>query len=281
MTRLFGVLLGTFLAAAPVVAKDASATRLELLAQQIRRAYVIAKSTCLVMSGTQAQQHSEVAFMESFEFQDIMTGLIEGDSARGLTPEENADLRGDLEEIQAYALGLTKSASQVVSGDFHTVPVGLILTRNQGVARQLKDTLLAATQRYSPPDQSDEIRNAIYQLELQRALVEELLRDICYARLNIGPPTLGAQMSEKISQFENINASLVKGNAALGVGKAPNASIKIALGQAASKWISLRALLETAVRGETQDVRDVELASVIGNTMSAKLTKLIVAYGKI
>lgn len=281
MTRFFGTILVMFLAAAPVVAQDASATRLELLAQQMRRAYVIAKSTCLVMSGTQVQQHSEAAFIESVEFQDIMTGLIEGDSARGLNPEENPKLRVDLVEIQTYALGLTVSASQVVSGDYHTVPVGLVLTRNQGVGRQMKINLWAATQRYSPLHQTSEIRNAIYQLELQRALVEELLRDICYARLNIGPRRLAAQMSEKMSRFEDINTSLLNGNAALGIGEAPNAGIKIGLGQVASKWISLRALLEAAVQGEAQDLRDVELASVIGNTMSGKLRKLITAYGKI
>ncbi|MGJ8627709.1 MAG: hypothetical protein ACSHXB_12185 [Sulfitobacter sp.] len=273
--------MAMILAGLPVQAQDSGAARLEALAQQMRRSYQIAKSTCLVMSGSQSELHSVAVVTISDEFQDVMTGLIDGDAAQGLNAENDPDLRANLQEVQLNARGLTASASQIVAGDFHSVPVGMLLIRNQEVADQIEYALMAAVPTYAPTSQSKEIGVSIRMLERQRARVEQLLRDLCYARLNIGPADLVEQMRAEMLRFEQVNTALIIGDAELGVEKAPNISVKIALGQVESKWASLRALLEAAVQGGEQDVRDVQLASVIGETMSQKLSKLIEAYSKI
>lgn len=279
-TRIIALVVVMLLNPLVGMAQDVGSVRLDTLAQQVRRTFIIAKSACLVLSGSTVQAHSEIAYIEAAEFTDVLEGLINGDAERGVEAEQDAVLRSELEAVQLYALGLTVSVLQVVSGDFHTVPVAIVLNRNKDIAHQLENALVAAIPKYTPKGQKVEITNAIQLLHSQRALIEELMRDLCYARGGLGPRTLGAEMLEKMSKFEMINTALINGEIALGLAKAPNINIKIGLGQVASKWHSLRALLEDSVQGEDQDVRDVELASLIGDTLSQKIKSLITLYEK-
>lgn len=263
------------------MAQDAGSLRMDLMAQQGQRALRIAKSACLVMSGSQSELHADAATETALEFDSTMMQLIDGDAEAGLDPETDEGRRQRLQEISNISKGLTRSSLQIAAGDFHTIPVSLLLIRNQHVADQMFEVLSEAAPSFAPPEQPPEVRNAIGLLQVQHALIEELLRDVCYARLSLGPADHGPQMIAKMRKFEAANAALITGDAERGLIKAPNISIKIALGQVDSKWVSLHALLNDAATGKEQDVRDVQLASVLGETLTRRMIKLIKMYRKL
>jgi hypothetical protein len=272
------VAMGAVVAPMAAGAQDAGELRLQLLAQQEQRAYRIAKAACLVMSGSQSDFQATSATQTAQAFDAGMQVLTQGDPAVTMAPESDLMRRQELEDISRLSKGMTRSSLQIAAGDFHTVPVSLLLIRNQIVADRIH---LAMAHVYAPPEQPIEWRNAIQQLQGQHALIEELLRDLCYARLSLGPADMAEQMRARMIRFEQVNAALIAGDAKLAVAKAPNISIKIALGQVDSKWISLRALLDAAANGAEQDVRDVQLASVLGETLTRRLDKLIGMYHKL
>ena len=276
--RLF---LAMLLCAGSALAQDAGSLRMDLMAQQGQRALRIAKSACLVMSGSQSELHADAATETALEFDATMMRLIDGDAEGELAPEKDDARRQRLEQISRLSIGLTRSSLQIAAGDFHTIPVSLLLVRNQRVADHMFEVLSEAAPTYAPAEQPAEVRNAIGLLQEQHALIEELLRDVCYARLSLGPEDHGAQMIAKMRRFEAVNAALITGDVERGLSKAPNISIKIALGQVDSKWISLHALLNDAATGKEQDVRDVQLASVLGETLTHRMTKLIKMYRKL
>jgi len=254
---------------------------MDLMAQQAQRALRIAKSACLVMSGSQSELHADAATETALDFEATMMRLIDGDVDGDLRPEKDATRRQRLMAISSVSKGLNRSSLQIAAGDFHTIPVLLLLVRNQYVADQMFEILSEAAPSYSPPEQLAEVRNAIGLLQAQHALIEELLRDVCYARLSLGPADHGSQMIAKIRKFEAVNAALITGDTKRGLFKAPNISIKIALGQVDSKWVSLHALLNDAATGKEQDVKDVQLASVLGETLTRRMTKLTKMYRKL
>lgn len=258
------------LSAGAALAQSDGHLRVTLLTEQAQRALRVAKSTCFVMSGSQSQLHAETALHEAQAFEQMMKALIDGAADPALSTE--------LSRIQRMSFGVTRSAEQIVSGDFHSVPMRLLLSRNQDVADGLLAAARAAGPRYLEGDFSAEHQAALLHLAGQRILIEELLRDLCYVRLSLGAAELPAQMIEKIAVFESINTALIEGDAVRGLPGAPNIGIKLGLGQVASKWVALRDLLAAAANGEALEVRDLQKASVIGETLSQRLTRLMGKY---
>jgi hypothetical protein len=262
------------LVASGASAQDPAVARLDLMAQQAQRMQRMAKSACLVMSGAQSELHAKAAHTAAAEFASGMAQLAKGP---GAGKGHDAAAQADLVQIAQVSKGAVTSAQQIAAGDFHSVAVTLLLERAPRIAYQLDQLRKAAWQGQAAGVSGGAVRL----LQDQHILIEELLRDLCYARLDLGPATLTAQMRAKMQRFESVNAGLIAGDAALGVEKAPNISIKIALGQVDSKWQSLRALLEAAAEGQQQDVSDVQLASVLGESLTHRMEKLIKMYRKL
>lgn len=267
------LLLGSFETG---LAQDPSAIRQTLLFEQLHRNQRIGKSACMVMSGADSQLHSDATVDNAVAFSAVMGVIIDGDPATGLAPMPPGPERSALVEAAGFARGLTLSAQQVAAGDLHAVPVGLILSRPAPVARRLH----IALEEIDPPEAGPPaaVQNAVRLLHQQNALLEEILKDFCHLRLSIGASDTAAQITQNMAVFMARNAALISGDTALGLDKAPNIKIKITLGQINSKWVSFESLLNPALAGEEMELRDAQLASVIGGTLSQRLTKLIGMY---
>ena len=260
----------------PAFAQDTDAVRQSLLFEQLQRAQRIGKSACMVLSGADSQLHSDATIDNAVAFTGVMGSIIDGDPALALPPMIAGTHRTALVEIERFSRGLTLSAQQVAAGDMHAVPVGLILSRTGLVANRLHATL--KDMRQSGKSITGPSANAIEILHQQNALLEEILKDFCHLRLSIGGSDAAAHITDNMASFMNMNAALIGGDSGVGLDKAPNIKIKITLGQINSKWVSFEGLLKAALGGEEMGLRDAQLASVIGETMSQRLTKLIGMY---
>lgn len=260
----------------PVAAQDHIAIRQTLLFEQLQRTQRIGKSACMVMSGADSQLHSDATVDNAVAFNLVMAAIIDGDPSIGLVPMAAGPERAALSEVAKVSRGLTQSAQQVAAGDIHAVPVALILSRPAMIAEGMHAAL--SEMGPSAGGQSAAVQNAVRLLHQQNALLEEILKDFCHMRLSIGAKDTAAQITQNMALFTSINAALIKGDAALGLHKAPNIKIKITLGQIDSKWVSFERLLKPALAGGDMELRDAQLASVIGGTLSKRLTKLVSMY---
>lgn len=276
MLRIFLAILLLLGGIETASAQDAMAIRRTLLFEQLQRTQRIGKSACLVLSGADSQLHSDATIDTAVAFSATMRIILDGDAALGLVATPVGALRTSLIEVEQYSRGLTLSAQQVAAGDVHAVPVGLILSRTIPTASKLYAVLLEMQQPSAV--QTVSVKNAIQLLHHQNALLEEILKDLCHLRLSIGASASAVHIEENMAAFVAANAALLTGDASQGLDKAPNIRIKITLGQIESKWVSFEALLNGALAGSELGLRDAQLASVIGGTISKRLTKLVGMY---
>lgn len=257
-------------------AQDAAAIRKTLLFEQLLRIQRIGKSACLVLSGADSQIHSDATVDNAVAFSAVMGVIIDGDTSIGLAPMSDGTQRTALAEAAQYARGLTLSAQQVAAGDLHAVPVGLILSRTGPTANRLHAALKEMQQ--IPAGQSAATQNAIRLLHQQNELLEGILKDFCHLRLSIGSVDTAARIRENMAGFMAMNSALITGDPSLALDKPPNIKVKITLGQITSKWVAFEALLAPALAGADMELRDAQLASVIGGTLSKRLADLIEMY---
>ena len=255
--------------------------RLGMIERQSMLAHRMTKSACLVMMGANATVHSEVALTAAQEFEAHMQVLIAGDDAQNVQEELDHDLRTALLFTQEFSLGLTASSAQIASGDFHSVPVGLMITRNSGVARQMEDIRSDTFARYSSDFQNGDLAKTVHWANAQNALIQELLRDLCFITLDISGAGAKDALLEKLALFEARSVVLKEGSAAEGIVKAPNIHIKIELGKVISKWSKIKPYLEAAAVGKTSDLSDIQLAFVYGEAITDNLKKILDRYAKL
>lgn len=255
--------------------------RLGLIERQSMLAHRMTKSACLVMMGADAKVHSEVALGTAQEFDQHMRVLIDGHPDLGVVAEHDGTLRSALERTQMYARGLTASAAQIASGDFHSVPVSLMISRNSAVTDQMASIRQATFERYSVEKQADGLAKTVHWAHEQNALIQELLRDLCFITLDISSVGATTAMLEKMVVFEDRSLLLKQGSSADGIVKAPNIHIKIELGKVITKWVKIKPYLEAAAAGETADLSDIQLAYVYGEAITGNLAKILDHYTKL
>lgn len=253
--------------------------RLDALARQSMRAYRMTKSVCLVMMGAQTQIHSDVAIRTSLEFEDQMTALISGNTETGLEAEENPELQALFKDILTYAIPMTISARQVASGDFHAVPVSLLLQRHQMVSSQIETIWRQAAATYS----GQTVHEGGYLKTIEaahrlNALSQEVLRDLCYIRLGLAKEETQHALAEKMERFGKLNKQLKDGDPAAGLITAPNIYIKIGYDKVASRWRTMKPILESAVAGEDIEIKDIQLASVMGESLIKQMNDILRRY---
>ncbi|MFT6024219.1 MAG: hypothetical protein ACI9PY_002344 [Ascidiaceihabitans sp.] len=255
--------------------------RLGMIEHQAMLAHRMTKSACLVMMGADAKEHAEVALLTAQQFETQMQVLINGDAAHGIGKENDVELRAALENAQAFSNGLTASSAQIASGDFHSVPVGLMISRNGAVANRMEDIRQGTLARYSSELRQNDLVNTVHWANAQNALIQELLRDLCFITLDISDAGAKGALLEKLAVFEERSVLLKIGSAPDDIAKAPSIHIKIELGKVITRWGKIKPYLEAAAAGETADLSDIQLAYVYGEAITANMKKILDRYAKL
>lgn len=222
----------------------------------------ITKSACLVLMGADAPIHSDVIASSAVELEQMLGHWNAKNTLNGY--EMLTGLRFDADVM-------TRSALQIAAGDVHSVPVGLLLRYNPRV--------LAALGQFGTdtpvPSVLPEHRPAFRAVHRLRIRSQQLLGDLCLLETGLGGADAARRVMSDIAAVTDAIEDLKVGNAQQLIVKAPNTHIKITLGKVSSKWKTLAGILDAAAQGAHVDLRDVQLASVMGDAILKNLDEIV------
>ncbi|WP_299153521.1 hypothetical protein [uncultured Tateyamaria sp.] len=235
---------------------------------QVVLTHRIAKSACLVLMGAEADIHAE-------DIERSSTALDAG--LERLLATSGAEDRNQIKSLRDIGHTMSLSAKQVAAGDMHTVPAGLLLRFNPIVSNTLGDI----ASRTSVPTALKEMRSAYRAVHRMRAISQQVQRDLCLLETDLAWSGAADVMADHIVEFEQTLEDLIDGNPARSIIKAPSIHIKITLGKVASKWVTLAPILRQAARDDPVDMRDIQLASVLGDAILRNLNDVAVRFDRL
>lgn len=274
MKHLIGLvvlLCGMWLQAGVARAVDATYERLQSVGLQPVLVYQMSKSVCLVMMGAQAQHNAETAFVVSQQIDAALRELRQDRATLG----DGTELATELSHLAA---GMTASARQIVSGDFHAVPMQILLDRHGAVTAQARQIWGELGEEWSTePSYQTYLTTlaGVYELD---ALAQEVLLDLCFVRMDIKRAAKLASLPDKIARFELLAQALKLGDDSLGFSKAPNINAKFGYDKVTAKWKTLRSILDQALEGQALEVDDIQLASVMSDAIHKQVTDILGRY---
>ncbi|WP_299284663.1 hypothetical protein [uncultured Tateyamaria sp.] len=263
MRALFSYLC-CFLLILPVSSAAQPVSMVQVMDQAVLT-HRIAKSACLVLMGAEAQIHAD-------DIEASSTALDAG-LERLLATSAGED-RNQIKSLRDIGHTMSVSAKQVAAGDLHTVPAGLLLRFNPIVSDTLGDIASGAT----VPAALHEMRPAYRAVHRMRAVSQQVQRDLCLLETDLAWSGAAKVMTVHIVEFEQTIDDLMNGNPDKSIIKAPNIHIKVTLGKVASKWTTLAPILEQAARGDPVDMRDIQLASVLGDAILRNLNDVAARF---
>ncbi|MEM8577965.1 MAG: hypothetical protein AAGF60_08965 [Pseudomonadota bacterium] len=225
-----------------------------LVSNQVVHVHRIVKSACLVLSGAPPEVHLEDISTSSAAMRSGFQALSIDSPRSDGTLIASARRDGDV---------LTRAALQIVAGDRHSVAVAQLLRKGPLVTARLEALS-------SLPGGA--FLQAIHDVRVRSQRAQ---RDLCLLRIGLVGERAVRRLAADSAAIPDVLAGLQDGNRRLGLDRAPNIHIKVAIGKAASKWRSLAPIAQRAVDGDTLDLRDVQVASVLVDAMLGNLNEAL------
>lgn len=253
IVRLFSVLLICLASLLDVPAVAAQQMTARGYADQAVLVHRMTKSVCMLFVGAQTPVHAQDALQSAEQLELRAAALEEGNThvSRGT--------------LATYAA----SARQIVAGDRHSVPVSQMLRKNPELAAQYRHAWRSAAVNVTPAYQNN--FRLVQELRVQSQAFQ---RDLCLFLTGLAGDTTASILKTDIAFFAQTLDVLIAGNPDQAVEPAPNIYIKVALGKVQSKWTTLEPILSQAAADGQVDVRDAQLASVLGDAILENLDEV-------
>lgn len=276
MLRLL-LLLTTFAfysgGAAPVLARDASVVRADLLIGQKARLHKMSKAVCYLIAGADPSLLSKTALAAAADFDAALMALQVGGGPSGLPPEADTETRAAFAGLHRQSRGVVLSARQIVAGDLHHVPMTLFLSGGPDTERQLA-TLEADLLPGLFSHTDDDMSFAGFRLlQDQSARLQALLRDACLLKVGLLAPEGRAQMRASFELFEAELAVLQNGDAERGIPPPPNVSARVLLDKITTFWGKARPTMVVALQGQPIEMRALQKVSIFADLMDKSFAK--------
>ncbi|GFE49865.1 hypothetical protein So717_16180 [Roseobacter cerasinus] len=272
--------IGSAFAAADLQQQHADAlARIKTAAQQRTLAQTMAKSTCYLMAGVSPQMQAEQAFMASMMFDDNASALLSG-GAEGITlPESDASTLAALARISEVWAVFAPASRQVMSGDFHAVPVQQLISLDPVVTGHLEDVLLLLDGVYRQRLVTrQEMVNTVIHAAGQSMLARKAMKELCYITIDLMRARMQQDLRTTIDQFDRVLAAMETGDFDLGIADPPNlAAIKQVM-EIKTLWAELRPVLERGLLPEPPDREILAQAAELGDSIVALTDGMLALY---
>lgn len=252
MLRILALTLAMLLAWPGTRGAAAEPAGMAAALQQVTLTHRLVKFSCLMMKGAGAPIYAEQITSSADALGAGWADLAD----HAIVVPDRTMARGDI---------VLKSARQIGAGDFHSVPVSLLLE----AARDVSHDLMQMSAQTAAPAHLGTKAEYYRAVLLARAASQALQRDMCLIATGLASDQAQALFADRVAAFEVQVHGLLHGDAARGLQKAPDIHVKVTLGKIQSKWKTLLPLLTTAADGAAVALRDVQLASVLGDAILA------------
>ncbi|MCV3271160.1 hypothetical protein [Roseobacter sinensis] len=246
LTAICLLLLGSGAAFADAQAQHADAlARIKAAAHQRALFQTMAKSTCFLMAGVAPQLQAEQAFIASMMFDDNAAALRSGQGEGIAGPESDPVILAGLDGIDTQWATFAPASRQVMSGDFHAIPVQQLIRLDPVVSSNLEALVeqVAETYRTRLVTRQEMVRT-ISQAAGQSMLVRKAAKALCYIGIDLSQARMRDELAHAIDRFETILTAMEFGDFDLEIVDPPTlAAIKQVM-EMKDVWTRLRPLLE-------------------------------------
>ena len=253
--------------------------RIKIAAQQRALVQTMAKSTCYLMADISPQMQAEQAFIASVVFEENITALRSGEAEGIVAAENDATILADLDRVEEVWRTFGPASRQVMSGDFHTVPVQQLIALNPLVAAHLETLVshVATTYKERLVTRQDMISTVTHAAG-QSMLARKAVKELCYIGLDLLPAEMRADLVQSIERFEQIMAAMEMGDYDMGIVDPPSlAAIKQVMAMK-DLWAELRPLLDHGVKSGEIDRETLVQAAALSDEMVALTDGMVALY---
>lgn len=251
--------------------------KINLAGRQRMLTQYMAKATCFVFLGVDDKEQMNQVFAMHDLFAKTLVDLRQGNPDLAMLPENNPDILAGLDEVQKRWEVYSRAVMQDRIDDIMTQNLVVLEAMNRTVAI-VEKTYGGATGKVPA-----EIAAAINISGRQRMLSQRASKEHCLVAAGFDPEVNRKNLADTIALFEKSLAALRDGDAALGLGKAPNPEILAQIKTGGEEWAALKPVLDRAAKGEPPTIDDVEaVAQQNTHVLDAMddLVKLYEAAGK-
>lgn len=240
-------------------------------------AHRMTKSACLVMLGVDADAHFDDVTQSSKRFLAQMNQLTIPPNTSGDPPANWQSIHSEITNLATFFDPMVRSAQQISAGDMHSIAVRILMTRNH-MATEKFDALA----RKVPDLMSNQgLTNFLLLTMRQRVLSQQILRDFCFARVGFGGIDLRMNLVKNMTQFAAITELLIVGDEQKNIPKAPSIQIKLKLRTVQQKWTNFAGLVTAALEAEELTTGDIQIASVLGDSILNAINQVLAQFEKL
>lgn len=253
--------------------------RIKAGAEQRTLAQTMAKSTCYLMAGVSPQLQAEQAFMASMVFDDNAAALISGGAGAITGPESDAAVLAELAHInEAWAI-FAPASRQVMSGDFHAVPVQQLISLDPVIAGHLDDAVQLLDNIYRDRLVTrKEMVSTLIHAAGQSMLARRATKELCYITIDLLRTRMQQGLRRTIEEFDRVLAAMETGDFDLEIMDPPNlAAIKQVM-EIKALWAELRPMLERGLQPEPPDRKTLAEAAELGDQIVALTDGMLALY---
>lgn len=253
--------------------------RIKVAAEQRTLVQTMAKSTCFLMADVMPQAQAEQAFIASMMFDDNAAALRNG-QAEGITdPEADPQILGHLDQLDELWQVFAPASRQVMSGDFHAVPVQQLISLDPVVSGTLETLVVDVAQTYRARMVTrQDMISTVTHAAGQSMLVRKAVKELCYIGIDLTPGRMRTALRTSIDSFETILAAMELGDFDLEIADPPSlAAIKQVM-EMKDLWARLRPLLEQGLQAEAVAGQTLVEAAALGDEMVGLTDGMVVLY---
>ncbi|WP_300058288.1 hypothetical protein [uncultured Roseobacter sp.] len=265
---------------ADVQARQADAlARIKAATEQRTLLQTMAKSTCYLMAGVAPQLQAEQAFIASMMFDDNTAALRDG-QVEGLTEEDiDAQILSELDRIDQVWRTLAPATRQVMSGDFHAVPVQQLITLTPVAAAHLDALVVRVAEvYYARMVTRGELISTITHATGQSMLMRKAIKEFCYVGIDLMRDEMRGGLGQSIEAFERILDAMETGDFDLEIVDPPGLAALGQMMEIRNVWTDLRPLLERGLQEAPIGPEMLAEVAKMGDEMVALTDGMVLLY---
>jgi len=174
-------------------------------------------SACLVMMGILPENRRQVAEAARQEFALNLVGLVQGDLARGLTPEENRQVIAAFDAVDATWHVVNAAIQQIIHKDLHSIPVTQLMTLNMALLSQSDDAVTTLVETYGTGSSESGPAKTINLAGRQRMLTQKMIKEACFIFADLNAVENRQALSATTRLFDETLEQLRNGDATANV----------------------------------------------------------------
>lgn len=262
-------------AEASAIARINFAGRQRFLVQKVSR------SACFAMTTHKPEENALQAWQSLETYNNSFEILVDGSEELGFAPEQDPIVAEMLDEGAQDWNTFEAATRQIVSGDWHSIPVAQVLQLNDGVSAHTIAIVAEIVRIHSSQLETQKAYASTVNIAgRQRMLTHKAAKEMCFISLGIQSEEKRATLRETIDLFTISLKAMENGDFDMGVIDPPSFAVLTKIADVRTHWDAFSAVLERTQQGEMPTAEEMTFIEAESDTLFQLSDELVQLYIK-